>query len=187
MSIGRQQSLREVGRVITQAEAQRWRGRYESSSGRQQSAATISKTSLQKIVAAFAEYDGVYFHHALDGDKHHVLVIPYKDGHSLWNVTVIVDANSDSMIDPLMANDMAQQYLAQNPNGPWSHFFGRHVFEEILSNEDFQEMEIAPAVNDAGLPQLLLYVLYSGVSKNGRAHGQVEVYDHSFQCPPNCP
>jgi hypothetical protein len=187
LSTDRKQSLREVGRLITKEEAERWRARYERGSDgmRQQSAATISKATLQNVVAAMAEYDGVYFHHAMDDGNHHVFVIPYKDSQSLWG-SVVVDANSDSTIDPAIASVLAGRYVAQNPDGPWSHFFGRHVFESILSKEGFQEMEIVPAVNDAGLPQLLLYVSYSDVSINGRTHEQVEVYDLSNPCPPYC-
>src|SRR5688572_33496193 len=90
------QSLREVGARITKEEAERWTSRFKSSAMRQQSVATISKTSLQQVVNSLPEYDGVYFHHALEGEKHHILVIPYKDGQSLWTSTLVVDANSDS-------------------------------------------------------------------------------------------
>jgi hypothetical protein len=181
------QSLREVGGAITKEEAERWTTKYKSSGSRQQSSTTISKASLQEVVNALPDYDGVYFHHALEGNIHHVIVIPYKDGQSLWTTTIAVDANSDSKIEVATASLWAERYVAGNSEGPWSHFFGRHIFETILSNEGFDKMEIAPAVNDAGLPQLLLYAFHHGPSTNGRAQGEVDVYDHSHICQPTCP
>jgi hypothetical protein len=185
----RTQSLRNVGSLITKEQAQRWRGRNEKTSSglREQSSPTISKNSLQQVVNAMTEYDGVYFHHALEGDKHHVLLIPYKDEQSLWSTTLVIDANSNSKVDVATASLWAGSYMAENVDGPWSHFFGRHVFEAILSNNSFEQMEIAPATNDSGLAQLLLYVTYLSSTTNGRMQGTVEVYDHSHQCPPYCP
>jgi hypothetical protein len=180
-------SLREIGSAITKEEAERWTNKYKSSGSRQQSSTTISKASLQEVVNTLPEYDGVYFHHALEGNKHHVIVMPYKDGQSLWTTTIAVDANSDSKIEVATASLWAERYVDENPEGPWSHFFGRNIFDQILANEGFDAIEIAPAVNDAGLPQLLLYVTYESGSTNGRLKGQTDVYDHSFQCPPNCP
>jgi hypothetical protein len=141
---------------------------------------------LEHVVDAIGEYDGVYFHHSLEGYNYHILVIPYKGAQSLWTATVVVDANSDSMVDVATASLWAERYVAQNPDGPWSHFFGRQIFETILSSDAFEEIEIVPAINDAGLPQLLLYVSYTGGATNGRTQGQVEVYDQSNQCPPFC-
>lgn len=188
-SAERTQSLRDVGGPIAKEEAARWRARYDKSSTgfRQHSAPTISKTSLQHVVNAIAECDGVYFHNALEGDEHHVLLIPYKDGQSLWSTTVVVDANSDSMMEVATASLWAERYVAQNQDGPWSFFFGRHLLETILSNSEFEQMEIAPATSDAGVQLLLLYVTYGGELTNGRTQGTVEVYDQSNQCPPYCP
>lgn len=189
LSTDQTQSLRDVGKLISKEEAQRWTARYDKASfgARKQSATTISKASLQEVVGAISEYDGVYFQHALEGDNHHVLVIPYKDGQSLWATTIVVDANQDSKIEVGTASLWADEYISENPEGPWSHFFGRHVFETILSNEAFSDVEIAPAINDAGLPQLLLYVSYVNELSNGRTEAQVDVYDQSHQCPPFCP
>jgi hypothetical protein len=187
-STNQKQSLRNVGGLITKEEAQRWRARYEKASfaGRQQSAATISKASLQQVVSSMPEYDGVYFHHALEGDKHHILVIPFKDGQSLWTSAVVIDASSDSQMEVATASLWAERYMAENPEGPWSHSFGRHVFEKILLKEGFDAIEITPAVNDAGLPQLLLYAWYTSSSTNGRSQAEADVYDYGGVCPPNC-
>jgi hypothetical protein len=187
-STDQKQSLRDVGGLITTEEALRWRGRYEKASlaGRQQSAATISKVSLQQVGSSMPEYDGIYFHHALEGDKHHVLVIPFKNGQSLWTSAVAIDANSDLQIEVATASLWAERYMAENPEGPWSHSFGRNVFEKILSKEGFDTIEIVPAINDAGLPQLLLYASYTSSSTNGRTKVEVDVYDYGNVCPPNC-
>lgn len=185
----RSQSLRNIGSLISNEEASRWRSRDEKTSSRlrQQSSPTISKSSLQQVVNAMTDYDGVYFHYGLEGDKHHVLLIPYKDGQSLWSTTLVIDANSNSKVDVTTASLWAGSYMSENVDGPWSHFFGRHVFETILSNNSFEQMEIAPATNDSGLAQLLLYATYHSSTTNGRIQETVEVYDHSHQCPPYCP
>lgn len=180
------QSLRDVGGAITKEEAERWTNKYKASGSRQQSSATISRATLEELVNALPEYDGVYFHHSMEGNNHHVLVIPYKDGQSLWTTTIAVDANSDSKIEVATASLWAERYVNENPEGPWSHFFGRHIFEKILSNSGFDRMEIAPAVNDAGLPQLLLYAVHHSTLPNGRTKEQVDVYDLSHACPPMC-
>jgi hypothetical protein len=188
-TLDRTQSLRKVGGIIDKEEAQRWRARYEKSSfgARQQSAATISKASLQDIVNTIVEYDGIYFHHALEGSKHHILVIPYKGGQPLWSTSVITDANSDTLIEVATASLWAERYVTQNPQGPWSHFFGRDVFENILSNDAFNEVEIAPAVDDAGFSKLLLYASFHGPTTTGKTKGASEVYDYSSTCPTYCP
>jgi hypothetical protein len=184
----KKESLREVGSIIEREDADRWRSQFElkSSASRQQSSFVITKASVQELVNSLDDYDGIYFHHAIEGDKRHILVVPYKDGQSLWNTSVVIDANSDTVVDAANSSRWAENYVSQNPDGPWSHFFGRNVFEEILSNEAFYEMEIVPAINDASLPQLLLYVSYLSRGTNGRAQAQVDVYDHSNQCPPFC-
>jgi hypothetical protein len=181
------QSLRNVGAKITNEEALRWTTRFKDGKTKRQQTTAISRASLEQVVNNFTDYDGIYFTHAIEGDKHHVILLPYKDGHSLWTAATAIDANSDSEIDVATASVWAEQYVKQNADGPWSHFFGRNMFETILSRGDFENMEIVPAINDAGLPQLLLVVSYSSTLVSGRTQGAVEVYDHSNQCPPYCP
>lgn len=184
----RKQSLRDVGARITNEEAERWRLRYETSpsTARLQATPIISKSTLEQVLNVAQEYDGIYFQHALEGDKHHVLLIPYEDGRSLWATTMVLHANSDAEIDIATASLWAGRYMSEHPEGPWSHFFGRHIFDTILANSGFESMEISPAINDAGALQLLLYVTYGAATANGRTQGQVEVYDQSNQCPPFC-
>ncbi len=184
----KENALRKVGGAITMEEAERWTSRATQSGSREESSTfTISKAQLQSIVTAMSDYDGIFFYHALEGEAHHVLSVPYKSGQSVWQNDIVVDANADAMIELSTAEHWADEYMAANPEGPWSHFFGRHVFETILSNDAFEKIEIKEAIDDAGQSLLLLYAWSFNDLTDGRTKAQVNVYDMSSPCPPYCP
>jgi hypothetical protein len=180
-------SLRDVGRQITQAEADRWTSRAANNLSRQQSLTfNISKDNLKLLVSAVDEYDGLFFYHGLELEEQHVFVIPYKTDLKFWENNIAVDANFDKQLDAAIAKTWFELFKATHPDGPWSHFFGRTLIESILAKSDLERIEIRPAVNDRGDHLLLLYAWSIDVS-NGRVKGQADVYDHSNPCPPYCP
>ncbi len=144
--------------------------------------------SLLSQSLSIPELTGVAFHYGLDenGVKH-IIVIPVDSKLRLWNFVegrIYVDANSDTIIPKSTAEEWTERFRSQNPNGIWFHYFGRNIFDEILTFPNLTSVYIAPAINDLDLsPQLLLIV---GLDFNllGRTDSeQGGVYDASYPCP----
>jgi hypothetical protein len=181
---------KNVGLKIPIDVAERWVARYRTSnrSSRSQDVISISAATLRDFTNSQGDYNGIIFHHAFDDNgNYHTLLIPYTEGLSLWNASQVIDSNIDSSIDPTIAKSWTQNYVDENPNGVWSHFFGSLIFTEILSRPMFERMDLAHALSDTNEPQFLLYVTFAAVTQNGRSQGEsVEVYDQSNPCPPFC-
>jgi hypothetical protein len=181
---------KNVGQKIPTDVAERWAARFRDSNlgSKTQSNSSISANTLNSLMELLNDFNGIVFHHALDNNGHyHTLLIPFTEGTPLWNVSHVIDSESDMMIDPTLAKQWAENYIAENPNGIWSHFFGSHVFDSILSRTTFERVDLVHGSNDLSQPQVLLYVIYAATSQNGRSEGEsIEVYDMSSPCPAYC-
>jgi hypothetical protein len=85
-----------------------------------------------------------------------------------------------------VAKRWKEAYRKQNPDGLASHFFGSAIFHRLLNQPNAAGISIQYALNDQGVPQLLLVA----VDKTGHmmeATGEEGEQDASVVCPPSCP
>jgi hypothetical protein len=179
-----------VGHQILLETAERWIGFYNSKNvnGREGSTYKVSDDQLKKVLQGSTNFLGVIFHHAIDdAGASHILVTSIGEEATLWNSSVIVDANSNSMIETAAAKRWAKKYEAAHPGEVWYHFFGAKMFNEITSNANFNYFDIAAALNDDNQPQLVLLVWNNksgGTGGRVMDGGVVVAYDFSSPCPP---
>jgi hypothetical protein len=98
-----------------------------------------------------------------------------------------------------IADETAKAWKAnfkkKNPSGAESHFFGKHAIERLMKNENVVGISIHYAINDNGVPQLLLVgvdaqgklLQKEAVDEGGRVSTEnVGWLDMSTICPPAC-
>ena len=178
-----------TGQLIAYADAARWIANYQSSSASSRSqTATASLTIDQlKTLTNDTNLAGLVFHHALDDNgAYHLLVVPADETSILWSSSAIADATAGTTLSSENAARWAASYVAANPGKIQYHFFGSHVFDEIESVPGLSAIDIEPAVNDAGAPQLLLIASLPGGTSSGRIESSTLIYDFSRPCPPYC-
>jgi len=175
-----------VGEQISLGIAERWMEIYnQSNAGAKSEDISYSITPDHlRAVASDATEAGIAFHHAIDDvGHHHILIIPVKDGALLKDSPVLIDANTDAVISASIAKTWTNNYEKAYPEQGWYHFFGYDVFDEIIQSS-FSHIDIEPAINDEGKPQLLL-VVWPETETNGRTEATTPtVYDMSNLCPP---
>jgi hypothetical protein len=177
---------RKVGGQISLETAERWISRFRSVAGREESFA-VSSASVAALLSGVENKLGIVLHHATHDDgAHHILMIAVKDDLLLWTNGPVLDATTDQFVNESTANVWAERYKEANPSAAWSHFFGADTFEEINATPGFTQMEIVPALNDEGKPQLLLYVWSESLSGGKMKNETLQVYDMSWVCPPTC-
>jgi hypothetical protein len=178
---------RSVGMKIPSDVAERWKSRYEKSGTASRSESfSVSSQSVFSLLPSLDEKVGVVLHHATDlQGKHHLLLIPIGEDLNLWTGQPVLDASGDMFVDENTARSWTSTYKQQNAAGPWSHFFGASVFEQILSTPGLSSIDIVPATNDEGVPQLLMYAWDS--IADGRKMDAAAIYDFSTICPTACP
>jgi lambda repressor-like predicted transcriptional regulator len=176
---------RNVGKQISMDVAERWMNRYKekNNAAKTEDHQGITEAQLSTILTPLDDKLGVSFHRAIDKTgEYHILVVPIKEGQSTWSSEQILDATNNVLIDAQTAEDWADRYKNENPDGIWSHFFGIHVFES-----EFDTIQLVDALNDQDAPQLLLFISRNSNAYNGRIQGDgVEVYDASVPCPTIC-
>jgi hypothetical protein len=105
----------------------------------------------------------------------------------LWNAEVL-DSETGMEISNEVARVWAENYKTENPSKLWSFFFGKDVFDTILTNDHFNYLEFVAAENDIQVEQLILYAWYTPAPESGRSGSEkVEAYDASLGCPSACP
>jgi hypothetical protein len=151
----------------------------------------ITASQLEALLQSVSNLVGVAFHYALDeSGKQHILIIPVDESLSVWNSTpgrIIVDANSDSIINQSTAEIWAQSYKDVHPEGIWFHFFGADLFDEIFDIPFFTTLDIQPVINTLNLlPQMLLIVwdLSSDLNIGRTMRESGRIFDASNPCPP---
>jgi hypothetical protein len=177
---------KSVGEQISLAVAERWMELYsQSNAGAKSEDVDYSITPEHlKAVAGYATETGIAFHHAIDDvGHHHILIIPVKDGTLLKDAPVLIDANTDAVLAASTAKAWMKNYENAHPELGWYHFFGYDIFDEIIQSS-FSRIDIEPAINDEGKPQLLL-VVWPQAASNGKTEAiSPAVYDASYLCPP---
>lgn len=176
---------RDVGQQISLETAERWIDRFknQSESAKIQSGQQLSETSVNQILNPTSDKLGIAFHRALDDDgEYHIIVEPIIEGQPAWTSQLLLDANTDALVNVETAERWADNYKSENPNEAWSHFFGMHVFESA-----FNSIQLVESLDDDNAPALLLYIWRTSANQVGRTSGEMlEVYDRSIVCPPNC-
>jgi hypothetical protein len=176
-----------VGHEIPLETAERWIAKTKSSSSREGTTYNITAPQLENLLQAVPSKIGIAFHHATDDNGvYHILLIPVAEQTDFWNSPTIVDANTNSTVDNETAKAWAKRYKEANPGKVWYHFFGVNMFNEITSNLNFNYFNLAPALNDSDVPQLVLLVWNNKQnSTGGRSKDEGPVaYDDSNRCPP---
>jgi hypothetical protein len=187
-------TYKNVGMRIPTETGSRWIQTYyelNNVSGRVGVPYSISSTSLQHSLNSVSNLIGVTFQYGLDdAGIQHVIVIPVDGSLRLFNQIsgrAYIDANSDTEISKDVAEAWANNFKAAHPSAIWAHYFGRNIFDEIVTLSNFSVLDIIPAVNDADLsPQLLLIVGDTEALTTGRTATETNVYDASYPCP-KCP
>jgi hypothetical protein len=185
---------KNIGKRIPNETAVRWMELYQSrtsSTGRLgTSNYSVTAENMQSVLSSVSSLTGVAFHHALDETgKHHFILIPVDETLTVWTSIPgrkYFDANTDSEISQETARQWAANYETTHPGKVWFHYFGRAIFDEILSISFFQTLQIEPALSDLDLtPQLLLVITNGNTLLTGRTEmDDAAVYDVSSPCPP---
>ncbi|HET9055301.1 MAG TPA: hypothetical protein VFN30_00495 [Chitinophagaceae bacterium] len=172
----------KVGAVISSETARRWLG-YTYTTGAKLENHLLTPQNITAILQAKGSL-GVALHHTQDDNgAYHLLAITIVSGNALWDSPLIIDTHSGQTVNSLTAKTWADNYIqASAPGSIRYHFFGLHVFEDIQKIETYKRVEIQPALNDGGKPQLLLMVM------GGDSGTQLlQTMDESISCPPYCP
>lgn len=175
-----------VGQEIPLETAQRWIASYnkEKTSGRVGGLYRLTASTMNLMLQAMPNRTGVTLHNATDDiGTHHILVTAVEVSAGLWTSPVVVDANINIVIEKKTAMAWAKKYISTHPKETQYNFFGDYLFRQITANPDFNYMDMVPALNDVGAPQLLLLVWNNA---NGRVAKHPVVYDLSSPCPGYC-
>jgi hypothetical protein len=101
-------------------------------------------------------------------------------------ISTIFHENVGAPIPHDVAKRWKEAYKKEHPDGLESHFFGSAIFHRLLNQPNVAGISIQYALNDEGVPQLLLVA----VDKTGRlmeATNEQGDSDASTVCPPACP
>lgn len=146
----------------------------------------VKSTQLNTILSSVPLL-GLAFHHAIDDNgEHHILLLAINEQKELWsaeNNRICIDANTSTIISESTAKAWTQNYKNIHAEGIWYHFFGQRVFNEIKSLTWFKEFNIKPALNDEGIPQLLVVITKNDANGKSKAETTI-VYDKTDPCPP---
>lgn len=178
---------KSVGGPISSEVAARWVERKIRASGRQESF-SVTADNLNVLLERVDNKLGVILHHAQNPDgEHHIFIAPVKSDLQSWSNGEVLDATSNEFVDASLASGWAFAHKALNPQGPWSHFYGIDLFDEITSTIGFSRMDIMPGEDDGGQSPILLYVWTESSIANGKIKSEASVYDRGAVCPPVCP
>jgi hypothetical protein len=176
---------KSIGKEIPYSVAQRWMNNLTLNVGRV-SGAAASVTTKQVTSLITEDVYGLAFHHTLDNrGAYHLVVVPASDTELDWRGNVL-DATTGQLISGATATSWASNYATAHSSEIQYHFFGANVFNEIEAvSSEASHVDIEPALNDEGKPQLLLLVW----KNNGVTYGRTEaetlmVFDASSPCPP---
>jgi hypothetical protein len=184
----KQSNLRSIGDAIPVDMAERWVEHYARKGGNARiEGQRLTRATLQELLANAGDYDGLVFHYGVNNNNQYdVFVIPYAEDNELWSFEYAADASVDNVIGIAAAKDECDRYAALHSTSTLYHFFGRDIFDELLSNSTFSRVDIVPGIADDGRAQLLLYT-WAANATNGKAKEDLlVVYDQSSNCPPYC-
>lgn len=178
----------DVGERIPLDVAERWISVHrEGSSVGAEASFGATAPQLAVVLGAVPDRRGVALHHALDDDgEHHVLLMAVDQDARPWSSpTLVLDTNTGATVDYDTACAWAERYEDENPEQVWYHFFGRRIIDGIVGDPRFDFLDIEPAVNDLGEPQLVLMAWSEdGGGEERSRDGDPVPYDASNPCPP---
>ncbi|HEY0656507.1 MAG TPA: hypothetical protein VGD65_25415 [Chryseosolibacter sp.] len=179
---------KSVGGEISLDDGERWAARYvrEQQNGRTLGALNIPASALHGFVSGLGNYVGLHFKYGIDDHGQiHVLVVPKLE--SSFSADLALDAYDGSYITLSTVTSWTQRYVSEDASRIRSYFFGRHVFDQILSKEAFENLEVRHGISDSGEQELLLYAWNTRETSSGRKQSnEVDVYDMSYTCPTRC-
>jgi hypothetical protein len=171
----------------------------------------FGKKTLEKILAK-KSCVGIRFYYAMDDllESRLVLVgadaagenllplygiVAKKSSIELMGVGSPMNSTDGDSIPSALAKRWVASYHIKNPAGIQAHFFGYQIIHQILSENDCVGIRAYYALNDEGVPQLLLTAVNSKgrnllpkKSVNGKiATDDDAVADASWPCPSFCP
>jgi hypothetical protein len=178
---------KSVGGSISPEVAARWVERRRShASGREQNF-NVTADKLNALLDQVDDKLGVILHHAQDPDgEHHLFITPVKSDLQSWSNGSVLDAATNEFTDALQAKNWVLDYKEKHPDGPWSHFYGIDLFDEIRAIEALNRLEIIEGEDESGKFQTLLYA-WANDLQSGRTQEQASVFDISLICPSACP
>ena len=153
-------------------------------------ACEIPVDKLRLMLSSVNELVGIAFHYGIDDfGTYHILAIPVNQSMELWPSIpdrVIIDTNSGIEISQEVAHAWAESFKATNPSEIWYHFFGKKVFDEMLTIAYLEAVDIQRATHTQELtPELLLVIWNNQPVSAGRTTAvDGTVYDASNACPP---
>jgi hypothetical protein len=170
---------KNVGKEIPFEVGMRWLNTYRTKQniqGRTGALYSVSALQFNTMLLSVLDLTGVAYHYGLDAaGTTHIILIPIDGSLSLWSAIpgrIFIDANTGLPISQSTAQAWANNYKSIHPDEIWFHFFGKNIFDEITSLLFFNSMDIEPALNDEGEPQILLIVWNSTLPLLGRTTGQ---------------
>jgi hypothetical protein len=100
-------------------------------------------------------------------------------------ISTVFHENVGAAIPHDVAKRWKEAYKKEHPDGLESHFFGSAIFNRLLNQPNVAGISIQYALNDEGVPQLILVA----VDKTGRQMNETSEageQDASAVCPPAC-
>ena len=182
---------KNAGKQIPLETAMRWIENRKSQTGaRTEEQQGIISAGMLREALKGSDNIGISLHHAVDADgADHILAVTVTENSTaenpLINSPFIIDTYTNAALDASTAQNWVANYTGAHPGEIQYYFFGLHIFNEILDNPAFNNMEIVAALDEKNEPQQLLFVWNdSESSSGGRTQIDLVVYDLSSKCPP---
>lgn len=179
---------KSVGGLISPEVAERWVERKRShSSGREQNF-NVTADKLNALLDQVDDKLGVILHHAQGPNgEHHLFITPVKSDLQSWSNGSVLNAATNEFTDASQAKNWVLDYKEMHPDGPWSHFYGIDLFDEIRAIDGLSRVDIVPGETEEGQLPMLLYVWKESSTSNGKLQQEASVFDRGYVCPTVCP
>lgn len=177
-----------VGGPISAELAAQWVSRKQSHSSGREENFSVSAEQLQTLLSQTDNKLGVTLHHAESPDgEHHLIVAPVKSDLQSWTNGPVLDAVSNELVDATLAKSWVTTFKGKNPDGPWSHFYGMDLFDEITTMSGFSRIDFVAGEDEQGQSPMLIFAWSASPTGNGKSKEESSVYDRGYVCPTVCP
>jgi hypothetical protein len=90
-------------------------------------------------------------------------------------------------VDVETARAWVARHAEVSPDQVRYHFYGREMFDEIMADPSFAQLDVTPALDDEGRAQLVLMARSGDGDASARPRsGEPTPYDTGLACPPVC-
>jgi hypothetical protein len=202
------------GGGITLETASRWIDNFAAKNPSMSKAHYFDQSEIKRILSTKGAI-GIRIYYSINDSNKPELLMTGTDGNGndlietyglkgAASMTALTGKNNDvfsAKQSGALSTDVARQwvsnYVNQNPFGTRAHFFGHEIINQILAEKNCVGIRIYYALNDAGVPQLLL-VGATGTGENilpeqglnakvaDDPTAPATVADMSFPCPTYC-